>query len=708
MRRTSLPSDLRVVRGDDGSSQADSRTTQLELRLQRPTASTPILRAAVRELAATLHDSEVGRLERLDAMVAAWRVDAQGDKQKKRVKSAWPAEDRQRLLASLCILVDLVRQGWAVRLGPRGARVEIERPPESSGDPLVEKDRIRKQEHIKRDEQLAKGSTREFIRSMEKKRLHRGAFTSVISLMRDGRELAASVRAANALPEPDRAAAMARLIQPYLQFVDEGARCDLTGLRLMDIWRYFRHTWANQYVSVPGRSMQFLVRDAAAPFHPVIGICAISSPIVQIRERDLWIGWHPDRFLSEVRSAPTDKVARWLVDIVERGLAGTYHRDFIEDGTLDLAQYKAPRPDTIQRLLEVAKKERELHHRFASAKEQKKEVAAGDAGWLEKAKTHLFRSKRAIALADLLEARSVLTAFFGGRPTKTKLGELLDDSRGAQVVARILRKAKGDRVGIVMADISVCGAIPPYNSLLGGKLVAMLATSPEVVQQYRKRYGEAVSEIASATAGRAVVRRPDLVFLSTTSLYGGSSQYNRIAIPGDRLGGARGTLVKYHETGRSEAYGTSHFSEETVEALVTLMSQRENGIRVNSIFGEGQSPKMRKIREGLEELGFPADPLLRHGRRRVVYCIPLISNVRDFMVGLDTKPLYLVPQDAPKKTSDLIVQWWRERWLYPRAAKPEIVDAVGKHSLVYPIRHGAKVVLPPDAPGDQLEITLGN
>lgn len=657
----------------------------------------PILRAAVRDLVAPRADTDVGQPERLDGLLAAWRADAQ-----KRGPKAWPVADRQRLLASLSILVDLVRQGWSVRLGPRGPRIEIERPLEASGDPLVEKERIRKQELIKRSEQLAKSSTREFIRSMEKKRLHRGTFASVLSLMRDGRELATSLSAANALPEPERAAALSRLVRPYLQFVDENARCELTGLRLMDVWRYFRHTWANQYVSVPGRSMQFLVRDAASPFHPVIGICAISSPIVQIRERDVWIGWHPDRFLPEVRGAPTIKVARWLQTIVERGLAETYSRDFLEDGTLDLAQYKAPRPETIRRLLDLSKAEREKHHRFVSAKDQKKAVETG-AGWLEKAKTHLFRSKRAIALAELLEARSVLAAFFGKRPTKKKLAALLDDPRGAQVVTRILRKAKGDRVGIVMADISVCGAVPPYNALLGGKLVAMLATSPEVVQQYRKRYGSAVSEIASATAGRAVVRRPDLVFLSTTSLYGGSSQYNRIAIPCERLGGRPGTLVRYHETGKSDAYGTSHFSEDTVEALVTLMSQSENGVRVNSIFGEGQSPKMRKIREGLEELGFPADPLLRHGRKRVVYCIPLISNVRDFMVGLDTKPKYLVPQDSPGKKTELIVQWWRERWLSPRAARSEVLEAVGAHTLVYPIKHGAKVVLPT---GGQLEISL--
>jgi hypothetical protein len=40
-----------------------------------------------------------------------------------------------------------------------------------------------------------------------------------------------------------------------------------------------------------------------------------------------------------------------------------------------------------------------------------------------------------------------------------------------------------------MADITVCGAVQPYNAVLGGKLVAMLSASPEVVQAYHEDLG---------------------------------------------------------------------------------------------------------------------------------------------------------------------------------------------------------------------------
>jgi hypothetical protein len=121
---------------------------------------------------------------------------------------------------------------------------------------------------------------------MERRRVHDGRFVSIFSLMRDGRELASALQMARAALTNGTTKPLDAIIAPYLQVAATGERCAFTGLLLQDIWRYFRHTWSNQYTSVPGRTMMFLVRDAAASHHPVIGIAALSSPIVQIRERD--------------------------------------------------------------------------------------------------------------------------------------------------------------------------------------------------------------------------------------------------------------------------------------------------------------------------------------------------------------------------------------------------------------------------------------
>jgi hypothetical protein len=212
--------------------------------------------------------------------------------------------DRQALLASGLVLCDLSIQGWLLRV--RGEKVEVRAPVEMSDDRVAEKARIRGQELVRRNSQLRQPAVQRFLRSMEQTRLFNGKFSSIFSLMRDGRELSEALRKARAHSNNGWAEVLAGIVDPYLDFVtSDEAVCPFTGLRLMDIWRYFRHTWTTQYTSVPGRTMMFLVRDRAAPLHPIIGIGALSSPVVQIRERDIWIGWHPESFLARVRSNPT-------------------------------------------------------------------------------------------------------------------------------------------------------------------------------------------------------------------------------------------------------------------------------------------------------------------------------------------------------------------------------------------------------------------
>lgn len=606
---------------------------------------------------------------------------------------ACPPDDRHFLLAAGLVLSDLVAQGWPLRV-LRGV-VQVTPPLEVVGDVAAEKHRVRRQELVKRDAQLRQPAVQRFIRSMERMRLQDGRFVSIFSVIRDGRALADALREARVHSDGDRTQVLATLVDPYLQFVtSESARCPVTGLRLMDVWRYFRHTWTNQYTSVPGRSMAFIVRDRAAPCHPVIGIGALSSPIVQIRERDTWIGWHPSTFLAAVRANPTEQVALWLNRILEDALQEIYVGDFLEEGLLSAHSFRDPDENVVGHLLAESVEQRRAHHRYVRSRDHKQSYNIDSEAdrWVSRARTHLFRSKRALALAELLRARILLRRYFVGRPSAAGLGQLASTAAGSNAIRKILRKAKADRIGIAVADISVCGAVQPYNAILGGKLVAMLAASPEVVMEYGRRYSRAESEIASAMAGRAIVRASKLVLLGTTSLYGvGSSQYNRIKIP------CGNDVIRFEELGHSEAFGTSQYSDETVAALVRLVQQSANGQRVNSIFGEGVSPKLRKVREGLDLLNFPSDSLLKHHRHRVVYGVSLIRNLRNYLLGMDAEPDYFMrPEDGPAATAS-IAAWWRDRWLSLRIRQDPVLEEVAAHTLVRPVRHGARVNLPADA-----------
>ena len=599
---------------------------------------------------------------------------------------------RPSVAAAAGVLADLAGQGWDVRA--EGAGQAGIRPPAVAADPAAEKTRVRRQELLKRDEQLALPSVRRFLADMERPRMFGGRFVSVFSLMRDGGELRAALESASG-----DVTSLRSVIDPYIQVISRTDRCEHTGLRLGDVWRYFRHTWSNQYTSTPGRTMMLLVRDRAAAFHPVIGIAALGSPIVQIRERDEWIGWQSGPFLAALARHPTQAMARWVTGRLDRAAAELSVDDLLEDGLYWPSLWNAPSADAIARLQKEARARREDHRRFVRRADFKKNIDPDDVrAWKLRAESDLFRSKRCLALADLLTARAALQGFLYPVPGRAGLARALEDPAGRRAIAGVVRRAKAEAIGTQMADLTVCGAVAPYSALLGGKLVSMLAVSPFVVRAYRDRYAGHVSVIASSMAGRPVRRRPDLLFVGTTSLYGsGSSQYNRLRVPADVLGGEE--PVVYRELGRSRSYGTSHLSERTVSALVRLCEQSRTGVRVNSIFGEGVNPKLRKVRDGIDRLGWPSEVLLRHGRQRIVYGVSLVSNLLPCLLGAEEQPRYVFGPDTGDDVTRLS-EWWTRRWLAPRAQSAAVLDAVAQHRTVRPVRHGARVPVPPGVSDD--------
>lgn len=588
--------------------------------------------------------------------------------------------NQPRLAAAAHTIIDLVDQGWTIDVDKFGPLLC---PPQTHADRETEKARVRRQEHLRRDAQLRQPSVRRFVESMERTHQRGDRLISIFNLMRDGRELAASLEA-----NPDAI----RTIRPYVQIVDTAATCELTGFRLHDIWRYFRHTWSNAYSTIPGRSMPILIRDAATEYHAVIGLAAISSPVVQIAERDSWMGWDTKQVLAAIEEGPTDRLARWLARRIEVQQGEIYVDDLLRDGVLQPDDLKCPTNDVISRLRADAERHRAKHHRGGPIREVRN--IETDA-WVERSETHLFRSKRSGLLAETLEIRSVLGTYFAPKPTGARLRRALNDSKARTQIGRLVRRARGERVGTVIADLTICGAVAPYNALAAGKLVGALAVSPVVLAAYKAKYRRP-SEIASAMAGRPIMREARLSVVSTTSLYGaGSSQYNRLFWPASVMGGPEHARIGFYELGRSRSFGTSHFSDETVEALVRLSEHTGGRVRVNSLFGEGVSPRLRKVRLGLAALGWPTNELLKHGRERILYGVPLVANVRDYSLGIDKEPLYLVDPE-PRDEGQSVAQWWFERWGRNRAAQKHVRESMRQHRLVRPIRHGARVPISTD------------
>lgn len=226
--------------------------------------------------------------------------------------------------------------------------------------------------------------------------------------------------------------------------------------------------------------------------------------------------------------------------------------------------------------------------------------------------------------------------------------------------------------------------------------MCLLLCSPEVIQAYRERYKNHVSVIASSMAAKEIHRNPQLVLMATTSLYGvGSSQYNRIRVSADLVGGVEGESIGFLELGKSEGFGSFHFSKETVKVAQALLGRLDGGRKVNSIFGEGVNPLMRKLREALSAVNLPSELILKHGNRRIIYAVPLARNFRNVLMGIDRRASYIIPGGVVGSTS-LLAKYWRQRWLDRRIDNDSVLAEVEKNRLSYPIVHGARIVLAED------------
>lgn len=616
-------------------------------------------------------------------------------------------KDKLGLIASASVIADLIDQGWFIKVN-RKERILALRPSDDDEEVRAHK---RRRYQAARDAQLRQPATRAFIERME-----RGVFTStgrhsIFSLMRDGRHLQFEI--AGALSGTS-GKTLADLVRPYIQFVHSASNCAITGLSLQDIWRYFRHTWTNPYESVPGRSMLFLVRDGAAPNHPIMGIGAISSAAVQLDARDRFIGWLGEDIVAECQQDPNPEYADWGLATIDKALKAIYRQDFLEKGILPAKLPKHVPQSVITRLQKLAAKSRDEHYARAEAAQNKANSDASGvkaADWQRYARSSLFTSKRAREIAALLETRNTLQIAFGGVAKAKRLESLFASGTGRTAFSKVVRLARSMTVGTEIADLTVCGAVPPYNALLGGKLVAMLAASPEIVLEYRRRYQSLPSIIASSMAGRAIVRPANLVFIGTTSLYGERpNQYDRTSYPCDVVGGSKGESVRYryltsHERSRTSGIGTFQFGRDTKAAIEKYLSSKTNGRRVNNVFGEGSSPKLRSLRDGLNALGMNSDEMLQHGIEKVVYGAALVSNTARYLLRLDDMPQYLFSLDEAQASTARIAQHWFKRWASARMERSETELKLLAHTLVRPVRHGARVLLPSDDT-DQLSFRI--
>lgn len=197
-----------------------------------------------------------------------------------------------------------------------------------------------------------------------------------------------------------------------------------------------------------------------------------------------------------------------------------------------------------------------------------------------------------------------------------------------------------------MMDAYIVGAVPPYNRLLGGKLIASMIKSQEIVQSFREKYGARIGLISG------VKKDPHLCAVTVTSALGKSSLYNRLRFKDQAI---------FEHIGSTEGWGHFQFPDEIFRQLSELLEEIDAGESKRYEFGHGPNWKIRTIRRGLATLGMDGD-LLRHGYQREIYICRFGDDALQVLCGKKKKPSY----KGVKPLTEM-VELALGRWVVPRA-----------------------------------------
>lgn len=617
--------------------------------------------------------------------------------------------------AAARLLVDLRLLKWSVRADTYG--LELESPPHPRLGPRTpeairdSKEALRRELAPALDQQFSEPKVRQFIDELERPAAG-SARKSISMLIADGPEVVARLDDALKCVGEPRVEALRVAIQPYLQLLpgegDAPIRDEFTGIPLGDVWRYFRYTWSIPQTAIPGRQMFYLVRDRAHPCHAVIGIACLSNSPLMSPERDQAIGWTPEAFRARIERAILEnslseldylrKYLRRCLDqtieqITPRGLATAREISDPDENVISRLQRRADefsnrREDALREVALAASAGVPLTLTETELSDYDGPPVSLEVLELEGRRAHnnspqtiarqlLVAKKRAFELARLLRARLILRRNWDAFVEPSRIESLLLADEFSFAISTALFAVKSNKVGTSILEITTCGAIAPYSRLLGGKLVALLLLSPEVADDYRNRYGDRASIISSQLKNEERKKDCTLALLNTTSLYSmGSSQYERLRLPAGTISDQQ-PVISFAHIGDTVGYGTVQFSDATAKAVQAALEERHQFRAINSIFGEGFSPKFRKFRDGMAMLGFNPEILMRHDQQRRVYAAPIWQSADSFLRGEEASlPDYVRQPSKFRDATARIAEYWRRRWLASRLNHEATIDGL--------------------------------
>jgi len=160
----------------------------------------------------------------------------------------------------------------------------------------------------------------------------------------------------------------------------------------------------------------------------------------------------------------------------------------------------------------------------------------------------------------------------------------------------------------------ILGSLPPYNDLLFGKFMAMIAGSKEIIGEFNARYFDNKGVISGKK------KNAQLVGLINTTAFGKSSMMDRIKDP------------KWVFLGKTKGIGTS-FQSDGIFDIAKQLVKLDNPDKYSSFeFGDGPNWKLRILRKAYK-IAEIDQSILEKGNEKGVYFAALASNWREILLA---------------------------------------------------------------------------
>ncbi len=199
-----------------------------------------------------------------------------------------------------------------------------------------------------------------------------------------------------------------------------------------------------------------------------------------------------------------------------------------------------------------------------------------------------------------------------------------------------------------LMDVFVLGAVPPYNMLLCGKLLACLVRSRELRDCFYRKYNTSIGIISKQN------KKADFVAVTTSSALGRSSVYNRLKLDGKWV---------MQSIGYTKGWGHFHISDELFGQVKNFLRKKGHPSGADYEFGNGPNWRLRAFKAALELIGLDSN-LMKHGVRREVFATCVADNALDVLKGESDIACF-----NHLRAIDEVAEMCLARWVIPRAER---------------------------------------